>query len=279
MNVTPTTSTVSTNTFTVTSYGVATQPVDTATSSVTTLETETSELSIQPVIGLTSTEVPGPTIATTTLSSTTTTETLTSTTTLQTTVTGSSTLFTPFAMYFTEYTSGGYGSGHFYRSVSPISATYSDATLTESFSGSSLTMTLSQTSNNGYDLGFYYVIGTLSSLASGNGLTIDGTGNFGVNIWLISSLNWSPISTGVDQYAGGGTYGLGSTQGAQTINGNTVFNSFQNCNTGSGPYSVNDLIGGACSASGSTLVAIWVGVGPLGAAGTISATVNDMYLS
>jgi len=260
---------VGTNTVTTTLY-TATTSVVTATAPYAT---QTNQQFNQPVITLTTA---GITNMTTVYSTVTTTPTITVTST----VVASSTLLLPFAMYYTGYTDGGYGSGHFFRSLDTVSATYGDATLSEAYSGTSLTMTVTQTSSNGYDLGFYYVVGTLGTLTAGNGVTITGTG-FTANLWLNpGSWTWSPSTVG-DQYVGlgsNGAYGLGSASGTQTINGATEFTDFSGSCTGS--YTVSQLAAGNCAGvSASTPVAIWVGVGPLGGSGTATATVDSVYIS
>ncbi len=260
---------VGTNTVTTTVY-TSTTSVVTATAPYFT---ETNTQFNQPVITLTTT-------GSTNVSTVFTTVTTTPTTTTTTTITASSTLLTPFAMYYTGYTSGGYGTGHFFRSSSPIVATYGDATLGEAYIGTALNMSVTQTTSNGYDLGFYYVVGTLGTLMAGNGLTITGTG-FTVNLWLNpGSWGWIPSSVG-EQYTGvgsNGAYGLGSARGTQTINGATTFSSFDGAC--SSTFTVTQLASGACAGmSASTPVAVWVGIGPLSSAGTTTATVDSIYIS
>ncbi len=257
-----------TNTLTTTVYASTTSVVLATAPNATETNTQFN----QPVITLT-------TIGSTTISTIYSTVTTTPTTTVTTTITAASTLLTPFAMYYTGYTSGGYGAGHFFRSTSTVSATYSDATLSESYTGTSLDMALTQTTSNGYDLGFYYEVGTLGTLTAGNGLTITGTG-FTANLWLNpDSWAWAPISAG-EQYVGmggNGAYGLGSATGTQTINGATTFSSFTGACSGS--YTVTQLAGGACAGiNASTPIAIWVGLGPLNSAGTTTATVDSIYI-
>lgn len=259
---------VGTSTITTTVYSTTTSVVVTTAPNATETNTEFE----QPVITLT-------TVGSTSLSTVYSTITTTPTTTVTTTVTAASTLFTPFAMYYTGYTNGGYGTGHFMRAISPITTSYSDATLYEGYSGTSLNMTLTQSGSNGYDLGFYYVVGTLGTLTAGHGLTINGTG-FTVNLWLNpGSWTWAPV-TGGEEYTGlgsNGAYGLGSARGTQTITGSTTFSSFSGACSGS--QSVAALAAGACGMSSSTPVAVWVGVGPLASAGKATAIVNSMYLS
>jgi len=259
---------VGTNTLTTTVYNSTTSVVLTTAPNATETETQYN----QPVIVMT-------TVGSTSISTFYSTETITPTTTVTTTTTVASTLLTPFAMYYTGYTSGGYSTGHFFRSLSTVSANYNDATLSETYVGTSLNMALTQTSSNRYDLGFYYEVGTLATLMGGNGLTITGTG-FTVNLWLNpDSWAWSPISGG-EQYVGpgsNGAYGLGSAIGTQTISGATVFSSFSGACSGS--HTVNQLAAGACTGvNASTPIAIWVGIGPLSSAGTATATVGSIYI-
>lgn len=265
---------VGTNTVTTTVYTSTTSVV----TSTAPYATETNTQFNQPVITLTTT-------GSTNVSTVYTTVTTTPTTTTTTTITAASTLFTPFAMYYTGYTSGGYGTptvtaGHFFRSLTPIDTTYSDAMLSESYNGASLNMALTQSTNNSYDLGFYYAVGTLATLTAGNGLTITGTG-FSANLWLNpGSWAWTPISAG-EQYVGtgsNGAYGLGSTRGTQTINGATMFTSFTGASC-SGNLTVAQLEGGDCGMGPSTPVAIWVGIGPITGAGSTTATVDSIYIS
>ena len=259
---------IGTNTMTTTVYTSTTSVVVATAPSATETNTQFN----QPVITLT-------TIGSTSVSTVYATVTTTPTTTVTTTITASSTLLEPFAMYYTGYTSGGYGSGHFFRSPSPVAATYSDASLSESYGGTSLDLALTQDTSNGYDLGFYYEIGTLSVLATGSGVTVTGTG-FTTNLWLNpDSWSWTSISGG-EQFVNLGTnggYGLGSAKGTQTIDGSTSYSSFSGvC---SGTYTVSQLAGGSCAGiDGSTPVAIWVGVGPLASSGSASATVDSIYL-
>jgi hypothetical protein len=265
----PTPVIVGTNTVTTTFYSTSTSTISSTGPEVTETNTQFN----QPEITLT-------TAGSTTILTVNTTVTITPTVTTTTTVTAASTLLTPFAMYYTGYTDGGYGTGRFFRSLSPITTTYSDASLSESYTGTNLTMSVTQSGTNGYDLGFYYVIGTLGTLTSGNGLTVTGTG-FTTNLWLNpGSWTWSPVSQG-EQYVGlgsNGAYGLGSARGTQTINGATTFDSFSGACSGN--FTVSQLAAGACSGmSASTPVAIWVGIGPLSGAGSASATVDSLYLS
>jgi hypothetical protein len=269
--------------------GVITTPVIVGTNTVTTTfyTSTTSVVSATgPQVTETNTQFNQPEITLTTTGSTSistvyTTVTMTPTTTTTTTITAASTLFTPFAMYYTGYTNGGYGTGHFFRSTSPITANYGDATLSETYAGASPNLALTQTTSNGYDVGFYYVVGTLGSLTAGNGLTISGSG-FTANLWLNpGSWTWTPAGGG-EQYVGlgsDGAYGLGTTTGTQTITGSTVFQSFSGACSGS--MTVAALAAGtACRGmDASTPIAIWVGVGPLASSGTADATVDSIYIS
>ncbi len=175
-------------------------------------------------------------------------------------------------LYYTGYTSGGYGSGSFYRSASPINAAYNDATLSEGFSGSTFDISLAQNSSNGYDLGFYYNAGTLGSIAA-SGLSISATGTYGVNLW-INVQDWGWTSQGIFTGLGSdGAYGLGPTS-PSSIDGSTSFYITAGPCSGT-TYTVSQLASGACASfNASTPVSIWIGVGPESAAGTVSASIT-----
>jgi hypothetical protein len=180
--------------------------------------------------------------------------------------------------YYTGYTAGGYNGGAFYRSLTPIDATYPYATLSESYNATALNIGLAQTNSDGYDLGFYFIVGTMGSLAA-NGTTIIGTG-FGTNIWINpAAWTWTPIGVG-DQFGGlgsSGAYGLGNVFGTQTIDGATTFNDFSGACSGS--LTVAAIAAGACPGiSASTPVAIWVGI-TLFSPGTSSGSVSTTAAS
>ncbi len=178
-------------------------------------------------------------------------------------------------LYYTGYTSGGYNSGSFFRSTVPVNAGYSDATLSEGFSGSAFDISLTQDSSNGYDLGYYFNAGTLGSLAA-NGLAISATGTYGVNLWLnVQDWTWSSnIFTGLG--ANGG-YGLGPSS-PSSINGATSFYITAGPCEGN-TYTVSQLASGACASfNANTPISIWIGVGPLNNAGTTSADISTPYI-
>ena len=140
---------------------------------------------------------------------------------------------------------------------------------------SQLNIKLSQSSSNGYDLGFYFDAGTLGGLVA-NGLTITGT-NFEVNLWLNpDSFTWNQINSTADKYTGLGSNGMygaldPTTTGTKTINGATTYESLGG---GCSATTVNALASGTCNGiDANTPVAIWVGVGPLSSANTVSASV------
>ena len=177
--------------------------------------------------------------------------------------------------YYTGYTADGYNGGVFYRSVNPINETYPSATLSESYSANALNLALTQTNNDGYDLGFYFMVGTIGSLAA-SGVTIIGSG-FTTNLWVNpAAWTWTPIGVG-DQFSGlgsSGAYGLGSASGTQTIIGATTFSSFSGACTGA--LTVAAIAAGACPGiTTSTPVAIWVGItlfAPGASSGSVSIT-------
>ena len=273
---------LSTNTVTQTSY-----PTTTSTTTITTTGTVTETSTIQPVEILTTTTVSG--TETYTASETTTTET---TSTATSTSTLSSDYYTPFYMYFTAYCPSG-DTLVFCRSLTPFTLTYGSDSLTEtaSYTGppsydATATMTITQTSSTYYDLGFYYEFQNLNlgQLATGGySITITGSGNWGVNLWLNpESFVWGPSGTpGVEQFSsvGTGAYGLGpSATTSTTISGSTsifLVTAMGSCTSGS-TETINQLVT-SCGVSSSTPFALWVGVtGPSGA-GTVTATIDSIY--
>ncbi len=187
-----------------------------------------------------------------------------------------------FPKYYTGYTAGGYKTGSFFRSISPITASYGDANLAEVYNGvppTSLDIKLSQSTDNGYDLGFYFDSGTLGSLAE-NGINIAGIGNYGVNLWF-NTQDWTWNNDGIFVDLGtDGTYGLGVGPSMQTVDGSAKFyitspgknKEYASCN--GNIYSIAELASGICAGIGTnTPVAIWVGVGPLGSSGSVSASI------
>jgi hypothetical protein len=169
--------------------------------------------------------------------------------------------------------------GTWVRSTSPIASTVvvSGGTATQSVSGGDVNLAIS--GNTGYaDNGFYVPLGTLSSLAS-SGYTVTGTGSdFGTNVYFDVN-NDGEFFGWTTNYLSSitpDTYGLGPTSsgGTLAVTGSSTF--AMTCNGAYGDYSLTTLATGGCSpegVSGSTKVAVWVGITSTGAA--LSTTITS----
>lgn len=177
---------------------------------------------------------------------------------------------TSFPVSYYVVNNGGtqFATGTWVRSTTPIASTAvaSGGTATQSIDGSSnLHLTIS--GNTGYaDNGFYVVLGkTLSQLAA-SGYTVTGAGSdFGTNVYFDVNNNgeffaWTSNSlSGLD----GDAYGLGPTSsgGTLAVTGASTF--ALSCNGVYGSYSLTTLAASGCTTegiSGSTKVAVWVGI-------------------
>jgi hypothetical protein len=257
----------STNTVTQVNYATAT-----ATSVVTTTGTETV------------TGTPFETLTTVTASGTQTyTSTITQTTgaTATSTVTANTDYYMPFAMYFTAYCPN-----VFCRSLSPFNFSPQAGDSLAETAASTITMTITQTSSTYYDLGFYYEFQNLNLgqiATGGHSITITGSGNWGVNIWLNpGGFVWGPTGNpSVENFGGlgSGSYGLGPTATTTaTISASTSFflvSAAGTCLSGS-THTAAELVS-VCGLSGTTPFALWIGVTGPSAPGSVTATISSIY--
>jgi hypothetical protein len=167
-------------------------------------------------------------------------------------------------MYYTATTSA-----PFYRSLVPIVS--GPVTETANPDGS-VTLTIADTSGAYYDAGFYYMIGTLGTLTTGNGMTVTGTG-FDINLW-VNPQDWTWNGNTYTGLGTDGSYGLGSTTGTTTVNGASTFFLVANmCGLSSGTTQSISAIESACGAS--TPIEIWIGIAA-SSIGTFTATVSSV---
>jgi len=145
------------------------------------------------------------------------------------------------------------------------------ATQTSNSDGS---VTVAVNSAPGYaDSGFTLYSGTLGDLPN---FTVNGTGNYGLNLWFDSNndnsfFQWD--SNGVLTSLNGDTYGLGpsSSSGTLAVSGSSQFYMMSDGQN----HSLSDLKSGSVSGiSSSTKVTIWIGVNV--GSGSTSATINSI---
>ena len=170
-----------------------------------------------------------------------------------------------------------FAAGTWVRSTSPIASTavVGGGTATQSLSGGNVSLAI--TGGGSYaDNGFYVPLGTLSSLAA-SGFTATGIGSqFGTNVYFDTNADgffgWTGnylTSIAPD------TYGLGPTSAAGTLTVTGASTYDMTCNGVYGSYSLTPLASSGCSegVSGSTPVAVWIGITSGGAA--LSTTITS----
>ena len=188
----------------------------------------------------------------------------------------------PVGVAYYAVNNGGtqFASGTWVRSTSPIASTavVGGGTATQSVSGSGA-VNLAITAGGPYaDNGFYVPLGTVASLAS-SGYTVTGTGSqFGTNVYFDvnndgSFFGWtSSYLTSIAP----DTYGLGPTSVAGTLTVTGASTYAMTCNGTYGNYSLTALATTGCSpegVTGTTKVAVWVGITSSGAA--LSTTITS----
>lgn len=155
--------------------------------------------------------------------------------------------------YFSAYKP----TGQFERSSAPMTA----GVCTQERVGDKVGMHITSTPSYA-DSGFYYYRGPLSGIGA---FTVTGTGDqFSLNLWFDRNGNGEYFNWTGDLYTGSGTdayiYSPSSVGGTLNISDATLFTSLQG-SPGGGNYTLAQLKAGvAPNITGSTQVAIWIGI-------------------
>jgi Tol biopolymer transport system component len=180
-----------------------------------------------------------------------------------------------FANYYTINN----GSNPFTRSLTPITQTSGNSSISQSLtSNGSIQLNISNAT--GYaDCGFYLYAGPLQNLNTVTVQAAAGSSPFGLNLWFDRDgdgeyFNWnenSMSSLGNDAYILGPT----SQNGVLTVGSSTQFDSL---NPGGGNYTLAQLQSGAAPGiNGNTPVAIWIGI-TTGSGGSLSSTISSVSI-
>lgn len=163
-----------------------------------------------------------------------------------------------------------------FRSSTPFSKGRQGGTFSNSTnSDGSVTLTIVSAPNE-VDSGFYIIVGALSSF---NGFTVETTGSpVTAKIWFDKNNDSEFFTWTGSKYSsiGSDAYILGTSMnaGSNTVDASTTFNSLT---PGGGSYTLAQLQSGAAAGiSGTTRIAIWVGI--VVSSGSATATVKNLSL-